>query len=332
MKLLKNDEISLKRWDELLVLSPYSSAFQTSAFYSLFNSVAGLDSEVYGIEVSNEIVALCVVTFQKEIGIKSFFSRRAIIYGGPVLLYDDNSVLTYLISSISKKYNKKAIYLEIRSLHNYSQFNEVFEKNGWKNLPYQNFKIDCSNQNRLYQKLSDNRKRQIKKAFKSGVTIKEAKELSEINEFYSILKPLYIKKIKKPLLPKNFFEGFFKAKLGVFLLVIYKEKVIGGIMCPVLEKRCLYEFYVCGLDEEYKAQSPSVISTWAAILYANENKIPVFDFMGAGRKDKDYGVRDFKARFGGDLIENERYLKINNFILYNIGLLALNLLKLLKKN
>jgi len=332
LKLLKNNEISVRKWDELLVLSHYASAFQTSSFHKLFSSVSGLGSEAFAVEVSQEIKALCVVTFQKEPGFRSFFSRRAIIYGGPVLISEDESVLTYLLESISKEYKRKAIYTEIRSLHNYNQFNEIFERNGWQNLPYQNFKIDCSDKDRLYQKLGDNRKRQIKKALNSGLKIIEAKGISEINEFYYILKNLYDKKIKKPLLPQNFFIDFFKANLGIFLLIIFKEKVIGGIMCPILEKRCLYEFYVCGLDDEYKAQYPSILATWAAILHANENNIPVFDFMGAGRKDKNYGVRDFKARFGGELQEDSRYLKVNNFLLYKTGQLALNLFKLLRKN
>jgi serine/alanine adding enzyme len=331
LKLLKNNEISLKKWDELLVLSPYASAFQTYSFYKLFCSVSGLKSEVFAVEISQEIRALCVVTFQKEPGFISFFSRRAIVYGGPVLLHEDKSTLDYLLTSISKEYEQKAIYIEIRSLHNYNQYNEVFEKNGWQNIPYLNFKIDCSDKDRLIEKLSDSRKRQIKKAFNSGVIIKETKDTNDIKAFYSILKILYDKKIKKPLMPQNFFTDFSKANLGVFLLVIYKEKIIGGIMCPILENRCLYEFYICGLDEEYKEQYPSVIATWAAILYANENNITVFDFMGAGRKDKNYGVRDFKARFGGELEENVRYLKINNFLLYWMGQLALSSIKVLKK-
>jgi serine/alanine adding enzyme len=330
LKLLKNDEISISQWDELIVQSPYASAFQTSSFHKVFSSVNGLVSEAFAVEDSQEIRALCVVTFQKESGLKSFFSRRVIIYGGPVLISKDDQALNFLIYSINREYKKKAIYTEIRSLHNYNVFNEVFKKNGWQNIPYQNFKIDCSDKERLFRNLSENRKRQIKKSLGSGVIIKEAKDTYEINVFYEILKALYEKKIKKPLFPKTFFTDFFEAGLGVFLLVFYKEIIIGGIMCIVLEPRVMYELYICGLDEEYKQQSPSVIATWAAIMHANENKIKVFDFMGAGRKDKNYGVRDFKARFGGELQENDRFLLINNMPLYKIGQLALKLISIFR--
>ena len=41
--------------------------------------------------------------------------------------------------------------------------------------------------------------------------------------------------------------------------------------------------------------------------------------MGAGKPDEDYGVRDFKAKFGGELLEHGRYLKIHHSFLYNTG-------------
>ena len=90
-------------------------------------------------------------------------------------------------------------------------------------------------------------------------------------------------------------------------------------MCPILKGKAIYEFYVCGLDEEYKEQYPSVMATWSAMEYANQNNIPVFDFMGAGKPYEQYGVREFKARFGGELVEYGRFLKINNHLLYNLG-------------
>lgn len=269
--------------------------------------------------------------FPERTWIQEFFLRRAVIYGGPVLRYEDESALTYLLTSITKEYNNKAIYTEIRSLHAYDYFNKVFKNNGWKNIPYQNFKIDCSDKTRSYNKLGNNRKRQIKKALSSGVIIKEAKDVFEICEFYSLLKILYDRKIRKPLPPKDFFINFFKANLGIFLLIIYNQKMIGGIMCPILEKRCLYEFYICGLDEEFKDQYPSVMATWAAIEYASKNNIPVFDFMGAGNKDSAYGVRDFKSRFGGELVEYGRYLKINKPFLYIVGKIGIRLLSLRQK-
>jgi serine/alanine adding enzyme len=327
MHLLINKQISTDRWISLLKGNTYSSPFQTPAFFDLFNSVPGLSADVFAVEENSEIISLCVITSQKEPGFKNYFSRRAIIYGGPVLRDGATAGLKYLLSQISIAFKKKSIYTEIRNLHDYGVFRKVFDSDGWQYTAYQNFIVDCSDFDRLFHNLGSNRKRQIKKALSSGVEIKEAESLKEVNEYYTILTRLYYEKIKKPLFPKIFFEEFFSRNLGKFFLVMYKGQIIGGLMCPILKDKCIYELYVCGLDEDYREQYPSVMATWAALEYANKNGIAEFDFMGAGKKELDYGVREFKARFGGKLIEYGRYIKINDNFLYKIGVFALNLMQ-----
>jgi len=99
-------------------------------------------------------------------------------------------------------------------------------------------------------------------------------------------------------------------------------------MCPILAGRVVYEFYVCGLDDEYSEMYPSVMATWSAMEYAVKNSIPLFDFMGAGKPDEHYGVRDFKARFGGEPVEFGRFLKIRKPLLYQIGKRGLKIMKI----
>ena len=175
--------------------------------------------------------------------------------------------------------------------------------------------------------MSESRRRQIKKAIKSGVEITEAQTIEEITTFYNILFDLYQNKVKTPLFPIEFFTKFHTMGWGKYLLVKYNQKVIGGIMCPVLNKNTIYEWFVCGLDEEYRNQYPSVMATYAAIEYANTHGIAKFDFMGAGKPNEAYGVRDFKARFGGEQVEHGRYLCVRKPLLYKIGKLAVTLLK-----
>ena len=90
----------------------------------------------------------------------------------------------------------------------------------------------------------------------------------------------------------------------------------------------IYEWFVVGMDNEYKSYYPSVMATWAAIDYACSHGIERFDFMGAGApNDGGYGVRDFKAKFGGELVEHGRFKCVNNKLLYEIGKLGVELLK-----
>jgi lipid II:glycine glycyltransferase (peptidoglycan interpeptide bridge formation enzyme) len=69
------------------------------------------------------------------------------------------------------------------------------------------------------------------------------------------------------------------------------------------------------------------VAIWGEMQYAAENGYPLFDFMGAGSPDQPYGVRDFKAEFGGELVEHGRFLCVRKPLLYWIGKMGVKWLK-----
>jgi len=330
MKVLIDNEVSKEQWESFYLSNFFSSPFQSHSFYSLFNSIEGLSANVFACEENNEIKALCVVTLQKEKGVKGYFSRRAIVYGGPLLSIKNLQAADALFENIKTYYKKKAIYVEIRNYFDFSEYLNTFNKVGFQYSPWLNYQVTTLSAEEIKKNMSSSRLRQIKKAIKNGVTWKEASSIDEVLAFYNILGNLYQNKIKKPLLPESFFLEFYKQNIGKYLLVVYQNKIIGGIMCPIAPAKCIYEFYICGLDNEYKEQYPSVMATWAAMEYAQNNGIPMFDFMGAGNPNEDYGVREFKARFGGNEVNHGRFIYILNPILYNLGKFGLKFLKKIK--
>lgn len=324
MEVLFNDSIPRDSWSEFLNSNLHSTPFQSPEFYDFVSSVDNMIVEAVAISETASLKALAVITIQKENGIKGYFSRRGIIYGGP-LIGDNNEANEMLIRNISANLRGKTIYIESRNLSAYNNSKEIFNRYGFKYTPWLNFQLNTRDQVSVFSTMSNSRVRQIKKAKKNGVGWAEAKDKNEVKAFYSILYELYKKKIGKPLPSLEFFLNFFETNLGKYLLVIYQNKIIGGIMCPILGQKTIYEFYVCGLDQDYKEQYPSVMATWAAIEFAFQNNIAVFDFMGAGSPEDKYGVREFKARFGGDLLEYGRFVKIHNGFLYKIGVMALKI-------
>ena len=272
--------------------------------------------------------------------LKQFFTRRAIIIGGPLLAEDISATaLAALLKAvkamgnglwaIGEKNNRQSpianrpIYIESRNFHDYSKWKSVFEANGFAYQPHLNIQVTCDETHTM----SEQRIRQVKKALKNGAEIVEAQSEQEIRDWYQILSQLYREKVRTPLFSEEFFLQFYRNGVGKYLLVKYNGKVIGGMMCPILKSKAIYEWYVCGLDEEYREQYPSVVATDAVIEYAKQNAIPLFDFMGAGKPDIPYGVRDFKMEFGGELVEHGRYLHIRKPLLYKIGKWGVKILK-----
>ena len=227
-----------------------------------------------------------------------------------------------LLGRIREEVSKEAIYIEMRNFNDYSRWKDRFEVCGFAYQPHLNFHLDCSEEAVIQRNMHESRRRQVRKGLASGAVIEEAKTEQEVRDFYRILEQLYRRKVKTPLFGLEFFLAFFRQGRGKYLLVKYEGKVIGGMMCPILEGRTIYEWYVCGLDEPYREQHPSVLATYAAMQYAVEHGLPRFDFMGAGKPEDDYGVRAFKAQMGGQLVEHGRFLLIAKPLLYRIGVLG----------
>ena len=263
--------------------------------------------------------------------IKQFFTRRAIIIGGPLLdEHISDEALSMLLTSLKNLPSLQGgaggrlpIYIETRNFHDYSKWKSVFEANGFAYQPHLNIQVTCNETHTL----SEQRIRQVKKALKNGAEICEAQSEQEIREWYRILNQLYREKVRTPLFSEEFFLRFYRNGVGKYLLVKHQGKVIGGMMCPILNDNAIYEWYVCGLDEDYREMYPSVVATYAAIEYAKQNGLPLFDFMGAGKPDIPYGVRDFKMEFGGQLVEHGRFLCIRKPLLYWIGRLGVKWIK-----
>jgi len=329
VELVRNNNIPVQEWERLAGINIHSTPFQSYDFYSLVNSIDGLTAEALSIAEEGHLRALVVVVVFHEAGLKGFFSRRAIIYGGPLI--DDRypDALERLLVELATVVGNRVIYTETRNLSDYSDYINVFSDYSWKYLPYCNFKLQTSDAEVMAKAVSSSRMRQIRKAIKSGVKWREALNIIEVETFYEILSRLYAKRIRKPVLPREFFRLVFERHFGIYLLVFFNDKIIGGIMCPVFKGRALYEFYICGLDREYREQYPSIIATWAAMEYANKTGIPIFDFMGAGKSGTNYGVREFKAKFGGDLVEFGRFRRVYRPLLFGFGKIVLRLRSLM---
>ena len=355
-QLLTYPDIDPQQWQALIDRSPYATWFQTKEAYEFY---AALSSELipfaFGIEEcrgdeamrqlgdkdGSRLVGVIVGYITRERNaIKQYFTRRAIIIGGPVIDNDATAEEVAALLNAVKKLQRSdlqpkgrttatrstglsPIYIETRNFHDYSRWKEVFETCGFLYQPHYDIHVHCNAQHQM----SERRQRELKRAIKNGAMVCEAQTEQEVRDWYQILHRLYREKVRTPLFSEEFFLQFYRNGVGKYLLVKKDDKVIGGMICPILPGKAIYEWYVCGLDEEYRELSPSVVATHAAIEYAKENGLPLFDFMGAGEPEFPYGVRDFKMEFGGELKEFGRFLCIRKPLLYWIGKIGVKWLK-----
>jgi lipid II:glycine glycyltransferase (peptidoglycan interpeptide bridge formation enzyme) len=65
--------------------------------------------------------------------------------------------------------------------------------------------------------------------------------------------------------------------------------------------------------------------------YALQNGLQHFDFMGLGKPDEPYKVREFKTKFGKNIVNYGRFGRKSNPFLYSIAEMAYNILRLFRK-
>lgn len=306
--------------------------FQTDDCLNFYKRLGFIEAFDFNVKRDDIIKGRIVGYIQKDGGkIKSFLSRRAIINGGPMLADDitEEEIQTLLSQCISGL-KGKAIYAESRNFEDYGNFKSILEKGGWTYEPHFNFHIDTLSLETVEANLGKSRKRDIRTSLRDGATIGEAESIVDVRNLYLILKNLYSIKVKTPLFPFEFFETLFSESWGKIFVVKYAGKVVGGTVCAC-GTDTVYEWFACGEDGISKSVFPSTLATYAGIKYAAENGYKKFDMMGAGAPgDGGYGVRDFKAKFGGELVEHGRFKYILNPPLYKVGTLGVKILKKLK--
>ncbi len=326
----KHTGIDVNEWDLLVESSNTSSFFQTKVCYDFYLSLSFLEPFLFCVYECRKLKGVVIGYIQSDGGkLERHFSRRAIVLGGAMLSNDiSGSALERLLNECRINLEHRAIFIEFRNFNDYSKYKIIFKRCGFEYQPHLNFHVDCTlDKETTLRRFSESKRRQIKKALKNGTNIIEAHSKREIVEFYQVLEDLYKTKVKTPLFPLDFFVKFFESGVGRIFLIRHEKQIIGGILCPILGTRVIHEWFVAGKDTEYKDSYPSVLATYAAIRYALDNGIKRFDFMGAGKPDEEYGVREFKSKFGGVLVEHGRFVAINKPFLYSFGKLGLSILK-----
>ena len=451
--ILTYGEIDRAEWSRLVRESATGTWFQTPEAYDFFVSMPDLFKPfVVGIKgptpnpslkggeekptsslpsfqgragVRLQLRAVCsgYVTVDQN-PIKQYFTRRAIIIGGPALADDctgeEVSELMKAIRNGAQWRNDTTplvngelmspIYIETRNFNDYSRWRSAFVAAGFAYQPHLNFHVDTSSVEAMWERMSENRHRQLRRSDVDIIIIenknkentadaeKNSKNIikhpssapacglhglecnqlqtptSELaasvvdytldmtltNEahpeclshgydqsdknmrdeeyivvWYEILAELYRTKVKTPLWPVEFFLEAYRQGVGKFMMVRHEGKIIGGSMVVVMSERvnelrnegCVYEWFECGLNSVYKDQYPSVMATYAGMLYAHEKGCRRYDMMGAGVPGVPYGVRDFKAEFGGEMVEHGRFLNVCKPLLYAIGKIAVKWMK-----
>lgn len=330
--LSKKDKKSI---EVFLQLQNNNCYFQSILFFNACQLTPLLTPYYYIAYEEKQIIGSLLVFTQAQY---SFFplnilSARNIIWGEPVVLNNNPEIHNGLYDAYLKD-KPLSIYTQVRNLCDQSLHKPSLQQLGFVYEDHLNILVDLQKtQDELWKDVDTKRRNEIRRAIREGTIFEADTSLVTLYKCYNILVEVY-QRAKLPLPQLSHFEALLQENsenegLKIFV-ALYEEKVIGCMFCLACGDT-LFDYYAGAYSIFYK-KYPNDLIPWEVFKWAKENGFKHFDFGGAGKPDVPYGVRDYKKKFGGVLVNYGRFEKIHFPLLYSMVLRAFKLWKTMKKN
>jgi lipid II:glycine glycyltransferase (peptidoglycan interpeptide bridge formation enzyme) len=305
-------DITDAEWDNFVYSHPLGNIFQTRALYNVYAETKNYFPISVAVTDPNtqELKGVMSGVIVREMdGFLGDFSARSIVQGGPLVAPPSNKdVATELVNRYDLHASRSSLYTEIRNM--YDVQDTLNHLDNYSFVDHLNFIINLNQSEQdLWGQIHKSRRKNINRAEKAGVVVEELVSPDEIPAFYKLLGETY-NNVKVPLADISLFESAFQQLvpkgMAKFYLARHENDYIGA-RAVLLFKNQIYDWYA-GAAVDALPFHPNECLVWHILKWGIENNYSRFDFGGAGEPDKPYGPREFKRRFGGELVNYGRYV------------------------
>ena len=330
------ERINKAEWDKFVGAHPNGNIFHTPEMVELYESNDNLEPLVIACyDEAKRIVGVLVAVNQKEYsGLLGKLTARAIVWGGPLVLEDNAEIASLILTEFDKLCHTKTIFSQFRNLWDTHPIESGFAGQKYSYEEHLDFHFDLQKgKEALWSAIHPTRRKQINRGMKRGVQTRliDAHPGKELTACFAILKQVY-REAELPHPDITYFEnairilgsnGYFK-----MVLAIFNDEII-GFRYFLCYQGLLYDWYA-GSDSAHYDKYPNDILPWEILKWGAENGYKLFDFGGAGKPGVPYGVRDYKLKFGGNLVNFGRFEKVHKPVLMAIAKNAFTLWKLFR--
>lgn len=253
-------------------------------------------------------------------------ATRAVAYGS--VLCDRSSAgeeaLASLLHTYTQETERTALFTELRNLSDYSAVQSVLNQCGFIYEDHLNYLIDL---NRPLEQVMSNigarTRKHIRQGLRKGdVIVEQVTDPSQVRICCDLIRKSYTA-AHIPLADRSLFEAASDVLSPRGMAQFWLARAGDTYAAASVELRykdVIYGWY-SGVDRQYADLSPGELLMWHVLQWGVENGYKVYDFGGAGKPGEEYGVRDFKAKFGGKLvcfgrntcIHSPRLLRLSEF-------------------
>lgn len=301
-------------WDRFVLEHPKGSVFHISEMVRVFQATKGNKPfAVASVGPDGKIKALLVsVRVQTLPPPMGRFSSRAVFYAEPLCLEHPDSMkaLADLVAWHDARVGRTVLFAEVRPLFAPGGERIVLERAGYEYLDYLNYINDVTQTPEvMWKNLHKGAQYAIRQCEKRGLVVREVSAESAVDELYPLLKLSYSHS-GVPLADRTLFEATVRELTShgmAHFFGVYDGETPVAMDVMLSFKDQVYLWYG-GVSRSCEG-SPCSLLRWFELKWAHEHGYSICDSGGAGWPNVPYGVRDFKRKFGGALVQHGRCRK-----------------------
>jgi serine/alanine adding enzyme len=305
-------ELDEHLWRDFVDGHPAGNIFHSPEMFRVFARAKGHQPTLWAAvddgESGSRVLALLLPVYVTLMdGLFRRLTTRAIAYGGVLCAAgpEGEKALAMLLETYRREAKGRALFTELRNLSDISRLQPALRGNGFVYDDHLNYLIDLNRPpEAVLQSMGPRARKKIRQALRRDeVIIEEANQYKQVVRCYKLLQKTYAA-AQVPLADWSLFEAAFDVLhaqgMAKFTLARVGDTYVASSV-ELIYKDMMYAWYG-GLDRAYGHYSPNELLMWRILEWGAENGYKVYDFGGAGKPDEEYGVREFKAKFGGELV------------------------------
>lgn len=315
-----HSDIDRAAWSEFVATHPYGTVFHIPEMYEIYARTENMKPIVVAAEENGEIVGLLLAQYiTNGNALTSWLTARSIITGGPLVKDNDPEIIRALFAAYKMQLPIKTIYSEIRPVYNSDWMNGF----GWTRKGHYNLILDVEkSEEELWEGMHKERRRNVNQAIKAGLTFRELESPEEIHEVVRLIEQTYQRKY----VPISYLSIFDEVQRVMhdyahfFGCFTAEGQMIAGQL-RLCYGDLVYAWFA-GSDEAYFKLRPNDFTMWNVIRWAHDKGYKWFDFGGGGEPGVEYGVRDYKLKYGCEMYDFGRYTLSHRPITLWLGTVA----------
>ena len=316
MEILRS--LDKKIWRQFVDEHPQGNIFHSPEMFEVFKRSKGYDPQFWAITDKHGVLLALLLPVHVTLVGGPFYSMttRAIAYGSLLAAPGEKGriALQQLLRTYKSEMWGEILFTELRNLHDMSDLEPLLSDCRFVYEGHLNYLIDLDRpEEELLQSIGRRTRKKIRKGLRDQtVKMSEVTQAADLGHWYEVLKRTYSNS-QVPLADPSLFEAAFDVLYPAGMAKFLLAKIDGVTVSCSVElpyKKSIYGWYG-GTDREYSKYSPNEMLMWHILAWGANHGYQVYDFGGAGKPEEEYGVRDFKAKFSGELVNYGRHVCVH---------------------